>query len=196
MPIRSMLSQCHAEGQVAWKGNLLWLDDLGLDRLALLAWHHAIWRDPTGSLIDISAHPLMECEHQGALFAIDPCQGYRLEWPLAKPLGFVDKGRRGCPGLIQGCLLEAALGERIGLSDEERWVETGVFDALVETLTDMVGRERSADMIDSTIVRAHHCAVGIKGGLRRPRRLADREAASLPSSTPAAMGKADRSASS
>jgi transposase len=125
--------------------------------------------------------------------------------------------------LIQGCLLEAALGERIGLSDEEwvligpllpaergrgcrpagdnrlffegmmwiartgsqwrhlpdeygkwnsvfrryrRWVETGVFDALLETLTDMVGRERSADMIDSTIVRAHYCAVGIKRGLR------------------------------
>ena len=47
-----------------------------------------------------------------------------------------------------------------------RWVETGVFDALLETLTDMVGREPSADMIDSTIVRAHHCAVGIKRGLR------------------------------
>lgn len=33
-----------------------------------------------------------------------------------------------------------------------RWVETGVFGALLETLTEMAGRERSADMIDSTIV--------------------------------------------
>ena len=153
--------------------------------------------------------------------------------------------------LIQGCLLEAVLGERIGLSNEEwgligpllpsergrgcrpggdnrpfsegmmwiartgsqwrhlpdeygrwnsvfrryrRWVETGVFDALLETLAEMAGRERSADMIDSTIVRAHHCAVGIKNGLNRPRRLVDRAAASPPNSTPPAMGKVVRSA--
>ncbi len=37
---------------------------------------------------------------------------------------------------------------------------------------DLVERDPSADMIDSTIVRAHHCAVGIKRGLRKPRRLA------------------------
>jgi len=74
-----------------------------------------------------------------------------------------------------------------------RWVETGVFDALVETLAEMPGRERSANIIDCTIVRAHHCAVGIKRGLRRPRRLADRGAASPPSFTPAATEEADRS---
>lgn len=43
-----------------------------------------------------------------------------------------------------------------------RWVETGVFDAMLETLAAMAGRDRTADMIDSTVVRAHHCAVGIK----------------------------------
>lgn len=43
-----------------------------------------------------------------------------------------------------------------------RWVEQGVFDALLETLAELVGRDRSADMIDSTVVRAHHCAAGIK----------------------------------
>lgn len=73
-----------------------------------------------------------------------------------------------------------------------RWGETGVFDALLETLAEMAGRERSADMIDSTIVRAHHCAVGIKKGLNRPRRLVDRAAASPPNSTPPAMGKVVR----
>lgn len=77
-----------------------------------------------------------------------------------------------------------------------RWVTTGVFDAMLETLAEMVERDATADMIDSTIVRAHHCAVGIKRGLRKPRRLADREAASPPSSTPGATRRAARSASS
>ena len=43
-----------------------------------------------------------------------------------------------------------------------RRVEIGVFDALLETLAELAGRDRSADMIDSTIVRARHCAAGIK----------------------------------
>ena len=42
-----------------------------------------------------------------------------------------------------------------------RWVETGVFDAMLETLAELAGRDTTADMIDSTVVRAHHCAVGI-----------------------------------
>ena len=67
-------------------------------------------------------------------------------------------------------------------------------EAMLETLGEMVARDATADMIDSTVVRAHHCAVGIKKGLRKPRRLADREADSAQSSTPAAMPKADRSA--
>jgi transposase len=143
--------------------------------------------------------------------------------------------------LIQRCLLEVSLGERIGLSDEEwaiigallppetgracrpaqgnrlyfegmmwiartgsqwrhlpddygkwnsvfrryrRWVMTGVFDAMLETLAEMVERDATADMIDSTVVRAHHCAVGIKKGLRKPRRLADRVVVSPPNCTP------------
>jgi transposase len=165
----------------------------------------------------------------------------------------VDKALLDDVGLIQGWLLEAGLGERIGLSDKEwcligpllpsergrgcrpandkrlffegmmwmartgsqwrhlpdeygkwnsvfrryrRWVETGVFDAMLETLAEMAGRDRSADMIDSTVVRAHHCAVGIKKGLKRPRRLVDREAVSRQSSTPPAMERAARSVSS
>lgn len=76
-----------------------------------------------------------------------------------------------------------------------RWVTTGVFDAMLETLGELAGRDTSADMIDSTVVRAHHCAVGIKRGLSKPRRLADREAASPPSSTPDATPEVSRSAS-
>ena len=77
-----------------------------------------------------------------------------------------------------------------------RWVATGVFDAMLETFAEAVERDTSADMIDSTVVRAHHCAVGLKKGIRTPKRLADRAAASPPSSTPAATDKAGRSASS
>jgi hypothetical protein len=71
-----------------------------------------------------------------------------------------------------------------------------VFDAMLESLAEMVERDPSADMIDSTIVRAHHCAVGIKRGLSKQRRLVDRVAALPPNSMPAAMPKAARSASS
>jgi len=61
---------------------------------------------------------------------------------------------------------------------------TGVFDAMLETLAEMVERDATADMIDSTVLRAHHCAVGIKKGLRKPRRLADRVVVSPPNCTP------------
>jgi transposase len=40
-----------------------------------------------------------------------------------------------------------------------RWVQVGVFEAMLETLADLVERDRSADMVDSTIVRVHHFAM-------------------------------------
>lgn len=43
-----------------------------------------------------------------------------------------------------------------------RRVEVGVFESLPEMLTEMVARDTSADRIDSTVVRAHHCAIGPK----------------------------------
>lgn len=43
-----------------------------------------------------------------------------------------------------------------------RWTTTGVFDAMLETLAGAVDRDARADMIDSTVVRAHHCAAGEK----------------------------------
>lgn len=155
--------------------------------------------------------------------------------------------------MIQGFFLEEALGERIGLTDEEwaligpllpaergrgcrpaqdnrryfegmmwlartgaqwrhlpdaygkwdsvfrryrRWLDVGVFEAMLESLAEMFERDPSADMTDSTIVRAHHCAVGIKRGLSKQRRLVDRVAGSPPNCMPAAMPKAARSASS
>ncbi len=46
-----------------------------------------------------------------------------------------------------------------------RWVETFVFDTTLVTLAEMAGRDSAVDMVDSMIVRAHHCAVGINKGL-------------------------------
>jgi len=66
--------------------------------------------------------------------------------------------------------------------DYGKW--NSVFDAMLETLAEMVERDATADMIDSTLVRAHHCAVGIKKGLRKPRRLADRVVVSPLNCTP------------
>ncbi|WP_235518175.1 transposase [Sphingomonas sp. Leaf208] len=61
-----------------------------------------------------------------------------------------------------------------------RWVVTGVFEAMLETLVAVVERDTSADMIDSTVVRAHHCAVGLKKGIKNSKGSAVREAASQP----------------
>lgn len=76
-----------------------------------------------------------------------------------------------------------------------RWVEIGVFDALVETLSELVERERSGGMVDTTIIRAHHYAVGIKRGLKIKKPSDARGAASRPKSTRGATVKADHSAS-
>ncbi|MEN3168787.1 transposase [Gluconobacter sp. OJB] len=53
-----------------------------------------------------------------------------------------------------------------------------------------------ADMIDSPVVRAHHCAAGIKKMLTRPRRLADHGEGSQPNSIPTATYAASRLPSS
>ncbi len=134
------------------------------------------------------------------------------EWALIGPLLPSERGRGCRPSqdnrlYYEGMMWMARTGSQWRhLPDEygkwnsvfrryRRWVETGVFDAMLETLAEMVERDATADMIDSTIVRAHHRAVGLKRRLRKPRRLADREVASPPSSTPDAMPKAARSAS-
>ena len=74
-----------------------------------------------------------------------------------------------------------------------RWVMTGVFDAMLETRTEMVERDATAEMINSTVVRAHHRAVDIKKGLGKPRRLADRVVVSPPDCTPDATPGGGRS---
>jgi len=109
----------------------------------------------------------------------------------------------GLDGPISGALFEGILWvARTGshwrpLPDEyskwnsvfcrfRRWVITGVFDVILEKRTDLASRDRRADRVDSTVIRAHHCAVGIKRGLKIRKRLAALAVASRPKSTSAA----------
>lgn len=134
------------------------------------------------------------------------------EWAIIGPLLPSERGRWGRPAqdnrrYFEGILWVTRTGSQWRhLPDEygkwnsvfrrfRRWVEGGVFDAMLETLSDLARRDRRADMVDSTVIRAHHCAVGIKRGLKIRRLSAARAAASRPKSMPAATPGAGRSAS-
>jgi transposase len=134
------------------------------------------------------------------------------EWAIIAPLLPSERGRWARPAqdnrrYFEGILWVTRTGSQWRhLPDEygkwnsvfrrfRRWVEGGVFDAMLETLSDLARRDRRADMVDSTVIRAHHCAVGIKRGLKIRRPSAARAAASRPKSTPAATPVAGRSAS-
>ena len=60
---------------------------------------------------------------------------------------------------VHGCI---RLARWLSLRTDLDHLTTGMFEAMLETLAEMVERDASADMIDSTVIRAHHCAVGIK----------------------------------
>lgn len=134
------------------------------------------------------------------------------EWSIIGPLLPAERGRWGRPSqdnrrYFEGMLWIARTGAQWRhLPDVygkwnsvfrryRRWVETGVFDAMLETLAELVGRDRRADMVDSTIIRAHHCAAGIKRGLKARKRSGARVAASQRKSMPVATPEAARSAS-
>src|SRR5271156_4609771 len=63
-----------------------------------------------------------------------------------------------------------------------RWADTGVWDTILEAFGGSAISDTALQMIDATIVRAHHCAAGGKGG-RRGMRLGVRAAVSPPRST-------------
>ena len=66
-----------------------------------------------------------------------------------------------------------------------RWTASALWDVMLEALADGGGDADLLQMIDSTSIRAHHCAAGQGGGLIA-RVLGAREVASRPSSTSAA----------
>jgi transposase len=73
-----------------------------------------------------------------------------------------------------------------------RWSKLGVWDAAFEMLASLGPPADEEHAIDSTIVRAHQHAAGVKGGIRRSKLSAARAAASRPKSTSARTPKAIR----
>ncbi|MCA3707743.1 MAG: transposase, partial [Methylobacterium sp.] len=101
------------------------------------------------------------------------------EWAIIGPLLPAERGRGCRPAqdncrYFEGMMWLARTGAQgRHLPDEygkwnsvfrryRRWLEVGAFDFMLESLAEMVERDPTADMIASTIVRAHHCAVAIK----------------------------------
>jgi transposase len=69
-----------------------------------------------------------------------------------------------------------------------RWTVSGLWELLLEILNDSGSGQATVQMIDSTIIRAHHCAAGAKGGLKA-RLLAVQEVALRPKFISAPTGK-------
>ena len=67
-----------------------------------------------------------------------------------------------------------------------RWADSGVWDVILEALARSGLCDAALQMIDATVIRAHHCAGGGKGGPGATRS-AVRAVASRPRSTPAPM---------
>ena len=74
-----------------------------------------------------------------------------------------------------------------------RWSLSGLWDLLLDALAGSGAAPKTVQMIDSTVIRAHHQAAGAKGG-RKIRVLAARAVASRAKFTRAPMVKVSRSA--
>ena len=126
------------------------------------------------------------------------------EWALIAPLLPAERGRVGRPShdnrrVLNGILWTVRSGarwidvpERYGRWNSiyrrfRRWSQTGVFEALLETLAGALAEER-LQMLDSTIVRAHAQAAGAKRG-KRIRRSGAHGVGSRPRSTSGPMPK-------
>ena len=70
-----------------------------------------------------------------------------------------------------------------------RWTLAGLWEKIMDALNQSGAVPDALQMIDSTVIRAHHQAAGAKGGLRN-RVLAVREVASRPRSTSASTQQA------
>jgi transposase len=76
-----------------------------------------------------------------------------------------------------------------------RWADSGILDIILEALAGSGAGDVALQMVDATIIRAHHCAGGGKGE-PSVTRSAVRVAAIRPRSMRAPMQKASRSGSS
>ena len=74
-----------------------------------------------------------------------------------------------------------------------RWSLSGLWDAVLDTLASSEAVPKTVQMIDATVIRAHHQAAGAKGGLKG-KLSAVRAVALRAKFTPAPTKKASRSA--
>lgn len=135
-----------------------------------------------------------------------------MEWRIIKGLLPSERGRKSRPShdnrqYLNGMLHVLRVGcpwrdmhERYGKWNSvyvrfRRWAETGVWDAMLQTLVELALTDDWQHMIDSTTVRGHSQAAGAKGGLIR-RLLVDHAAALRQKSTPEQTVKDALSASS
>jgi len=72
-----------------------------------------------------------------------------------------------------------------------RWTLAGLWQTILEALNESEAVPDSVQMIDSTVIRAHHQAAGAKGGLKR-RVLAVQKVALRPRSTSSSTATACR----
>jgi transposase len=63
-----------------------------------------------------------------------------------------------------------------------RWTLAGLWELKLETLNESGAKPAQVQMIDSTIIRAHHQAAGAKGGLKRKVLAVQKVALPLPGS--------------
>ena len=130
------------------------------------------------------------------------------EWHILNSL-LPDRGDRGPPisdkrRMVNGILWVLRTGapwrdmpERYGNWNSvfvrfTRWSKIGVWDAAFETLASLGPPGDKEHAINSTIVRAHQHAAGVKGGIKIGKRSVARAAASRPKSTSARTPKATR----
>jgi transposase len=121
------------------------------------------------------------------------------EWAFFEPFIVAVRGRGGRPAsnhrlVLDGIFWIARTGAQWRDLPEEfgkwssvyrqfrRWTLAGLWDLVLDALNDSGARPGQVQMIDSTIIRAHHQAAGAKGGLRK-KVLAVQKVVSRPRST-------------
>ena len=118
------------------------------------------------------------------------------EWAFFEPFLFAVRGRGGRPARNHRRILDAVfwiartgspwrdLPEEFGkwasaYRQFRRWTLAGLWEMILDVLNESGQMPDQVQMIDSTIIRAHHGAAGAKGGLRK-KVLAAQKVASRP----------------
>jgi len=98
------------------------------------------------------------------------------KWALGRPYCRPSKAKAAAPQMIAGATSKAlhrqrgrvrndgtCLASTVGeaaLSGTSGWIPAEAFEAMLKAFAEAVEHNTRADRIDTTVVRAHHCAVG------------------------------------